>query len=87
MPKYIDLEREIKRLDDELWDSAYISGTALSVVKKTLRKAPAADVKPVVYGEWLRLGFRRQCSKCNHIFDLGTNYCPNCGAYMRGDDE
>lgn len=31
----------------------------------------------------------RRCSICEHFFqDLVNeyNYCPNCGAYMRGED-
>ena len=52
---------------------------------------PAADVRPVVYGEWVREMWFRTCSKCgattaetddegDHIPD---NFCPNCGADMR----
>ena len=48
------------------------------------------DLKPVVRGEWEVIDYaeprRYVCSIC-HI-GLGwhtTNYCPNCGADMRGD--
>ena len=60
---------------------------------------PAADVRPVVRGEWLNdfCGKGRfskrivQCSLCGNFLDLDgvnagrgdANYCPNCGADMR----
>lgn len=52
----------------------------------------AADVAPVVHGEWLgrRGGFFdfATCSNCKEDYPLGgdtLNYCPNCGARMDGD--
>lgn len=30
---------------------------------------------------WLR------CSECRYGANARTNFCPNCGAYMRSDDE
>ena len=26
------------------------------------------------------------CSECNHIYEIKCNYCPNCGAYMKGNE-
>lgn len=53
-----------------------------------IRKLPAADVAPVVYGKWGDNGIAGsmlvKCSVCG--FDCGANsfsYCPNCGARMR----
>ena len=53
-----------------------------------IRKLPAADVAPVVYGKWGDNGIAGsmlvRCSVCG--FDCGANsfsYCPNCGARMR----
>ena len=54
--------------------------------------APAADVAPVVHGRWVEkekytFGIMYDCSLCeNRILDNGHpwNYCPNCGADMRG---
>ena len=58
-----------------------------------------ADVKPVVRGEWIHdylcsisggtYGVYR-CSECSSSFPdigYGFNYCPNCGADMRGDND
>lgn len=50
---------------------------------------PAADVAPVMHGEWEYIGTDKmgnvfRCSNCaNRIgLDKETDYCPNCGAKM-----
>ena len=54
-----------------------------------------ADVKPVVRGKWRKidkLGRTVKCSKCGNTLALygvnagrgNANFCPNCGADMRG---
>ena len=56
---------------------------------------PAADVTPVVRGEWVDTpnGTEIICSYCKadwNVFDNDTyrfNYCPNCGAKMEREDE
>jgi hypothetical protein len=64
---------------------------------KTIRNRdslPAADVRPVVYGEWILDSdpgepWRYRCSKCGEITKdtcMGkprANWCPNGGADMR----
>ena len=54
----------------------------------------AADVAPVVHGRWETNSDRPDsliCSICKCGFDMWKhdphNYCPNCGAYMRGEEE
>lgn len=54
---------------------------------------PEADVWVVVHGRWipqaLTAGFKGlKCSVCNSVLAsfAGTNYCPNCGAKMDGED-
>jgi len=62
--------------------------------------APAADVAPVVHGEWKRdIGDRhssgeyRYCTLCGksafHLYGIGDDYkyCPNCGALMDGGEK
>ena len=55
---------------------------------------PTAEVKPIVYGEWLYTGdmFNEGelvCSKCGHKIDVAdkSNFCPNCGAIMRKESK
>ena len=59
-----------------------------------LNTIPAADVRPVVRGEWKTsyeafglLPFCLKCSKCNEATFIQYNYCPNCGADMRGENQ
>ena len=62
--------------------------------------APAADVARVVHGRWILLGknehdyetsVEEKCSLCGRYVyrydtELQDNYCPNCGADMRGSE-
>lgn len=58
-------------------------------------KAPAADVAPVVHGEWLLrhigAGHYWECSVCHTnpciYVTEHTKFCPNCGARMDGDSD
>ena len=57
--------------------------------------APTADVRENVRGEWLSgdcMG--ASCSECGEYFSFRTfsevhnfNFCPNCGADMRGEEK
>ena len=56
------------------------------------RAIPPADVRPVVRGTWLP--FRSQaagniqyCSSCGLGCTEKTNFCPTCGADMRGEPD
>ena len=61
-----------------------------------LEKLPAAEVAPVVHGHWIDKMVRDwHCSECNYqmakirnfdgyCYDDKPNFCPNCGADMRG---
>lgn len=51
----------------------------------------AADVAPVVHGQWKASGGLLECQNCGEIYStLGGNegkawdYCPDCGARMDG---
>lgn len=53
-----------------------------------------ADVAEVKHGEWIKLqnGWECRCSLCGasamyHIDSTPSNYCPNCGADMRGEKD
>ena len=55
---------------------------------KAILAIPAADVKPVVHGEWIELGkyidgYNWRCSVCKRESTMAINFCPNCGADMR----
>ena len=51
----------------------------------------AADVVPMVHGEWIHDGHHRRCNRCGTYFCntdregdiIPNNFCPSCGADMR----
>lgn len=54
-------------------------------------KAPAADVAPVVHGQWIPFhsdvaGDIQYCSACEIGFGAKMDYCPHCGAKMDGGE-
>ena len=92
-PKTGDLikrEDAIKAIEDlpnayngwsDTYDKAYIIGT--------LEEAPSAEPKQ---GEWERIPYSmadygRRCSLCHFKVGSPTNFCPNCGARMKGADD
>lgn len=95
MAEYISRERLIEKLDDsevpenERIDIGY--NEALKDVKQYLTEMPAADVQHVKHGRWLiddgyggkRVGY--VCSACRQFVSSIGNYCLECGADMRGE--
>lgn len=67
---------------------------AAKVLRET-SDATAADVAPVVHGQWISDGdgyhWTYNCSICawkdGYPFNERHNYCPNCGAKMDGGTE
>nr|DAH75044.1 MAG TPA: 30S ribosomal protein S11 [Caudoviricetes sp.] len=89
MAEYIEREKAKRLLHIEY---AYAA-------EQLLDEIPAADVAPVVHGDWApcfdeehrwRQGWA-QCSNCGRERYACTirnvNYCPNCGAKMDGGTE
>ena len=66
---------------DDIWNTEYV-----------LNSVPTADVAPVVHAQWEVMrdpygeieGFL--CS-CGHESLSASNYCPECGARMDGENE
>lgn len=72
------------------------------IVLKTLHKildevkqAPAADIEPVVHGEWIPIvsyfhgkpDGRYYCSVCHRVENTKSIYCRLCGAHMDGGNK
>ena len=67
-------------------------------IKECLEALPSADVigqcKGCIYerphGEWQKCNnidrhiHEYQCNNCNEYMNYPSNYCPNCGARMKG---
>lgn len=66
---------------------------ALTAVKCDLDKIPAAQPERLTQerkkGQWVGHkdypGLAYLCSECDHFTTVKSNYCPNCGADMRGE--
>ena len=57
-----------------------------------VKSIPAADVREVVRGKWLVGTYGRvhhicSCCKFDYFSTHTSNFCPNCGAEMRGEAE
>ena len=97
MAEYIEREalmRRIKEIHCAECDSYHGVRCRACWVDDTLDyidSEPAADVAPVRHGRWImhddEFGLTCECSVC-HIETMGDgNYCPNCGADMRGSND
>lgn len=99
MVEYIEREAALnaefkisaKRLDGRIKTAR----NAVQAYANYIAGLPAADVKPVIHGRWIvdrecgndvMSGEKMViCSVCDKgVFYGKTNYCPNCGADMRG---
>lgn len=74
------------------YDEAGFSMEYNAVPTEEIKNAPTVDAVPVVRGEWKFNHFydEWECSECGCLIALSDdanghpNFCPNCGADMRG---
>lgn len=87
MSRYIDADALIAE-----YDRVHIGSAGGA--RKLMVDAPTADVVEVRHGEWKYVGgdlgySDLECSECGAttVFfdDERFNYCPNCGAKMKGE--
>lgn len=98
MAKYIEREAAVTFLRDHsqwLMDGDFADG--VFTASEMLERVPAADVAPVVHGEWVVSLYtttskrgrvisnaKFACSECGYGNGRKpSNFCPNCGADMR----
>jgi len=63
--------------------------------RSVIEEAPTIDAVSVVHGEWVNardgVSDHVKCTNCFRTYYLGIvenyNYCPNCGAKMKGADD
>ena len=64
------------------------SGINAEKLNNLLSNIPSADVVERKRGEWVyEFGKGAHCSICGKGCVWNFNYCPNCGADMRGNDK
>lgn len=89
---YIDREQAIDTVNR--CTEVFVNNLPTMVDKETvmhmLSEVPSADVRENVRGEWLEADDEDpcyyRCSICGRMVDVICNFCPNCGADMRGED-
>ena len=92
MAEYIEREAAIKRFNFAVLDCLGIEPTIRAGdIIKALESIPAADVRPVVRGSWMKRRFSDncvgyECLNCHTTWDAPTNFCPNCGCAMGVDN-
>lgn len=86
-----------KAFQDKIWDirTEIDSGLMLNIINHM----PTIDAKPIRHGEWIKWGGmdipenhgRHKCSECMEFAikpkygeEILTDWCPYCGAKMRG---
>ena len=95
MARYIDMN-EIKFTGEVFEDRNNEIYIKLSDVKQSIKQTPTADVVEVKHGMWFTLDdcanegvycsvcHKKVYKKCYAKQKVKSNYCPNCGADMRG---
>lgn len=95
---YAPLPKGLREYQTENLDDAFEDGYDFAI--KQIEAIPAADVAPVVRGEWIDKpsgpygrwqSWFSACGKHSGIGGIESNwhkpYCPNCGADMRTRDK
>lgn len=93
MPGYIELEKALQKFEEIKKTRTLLNGRFyLDGVMAILETIPAADVAPVVHGEWMRYSrtLWHYCSVCleDALMSKSTgtevlsSFCPHCGAKM-----
>ena len=80
---------DCEKCEHHVWYGCY--NDELVRACEAIDDATEADVRPVVRGEWIICsdGYYPYCSVCKNEPQgmVMTDFCPNCGADMRGEQE
>ena len=72
-----------ERLDSPHMQNALQQGACLSILR-AIENAPTIEPKQ---GEWIDFKNGWKCNACEKWNSEKSNFCPNCGADMRGKDD
>lgn len=66
-----------EKYSDKLWQKAYERGKADRPQGEWIEPKNEVAIR---LNQWI-------CSKCNYLIDGKHNFCPNCGAQMKGAED
>ena len=74
------------------YENIMCSQSQLHWLNEIIETQPTIEARPVVRGEWLPIMFYTavvgvKCSECNTTRGAKSNFCPSCGAEMRGTED
>ena len=88
MDEYISREFVLSCVD------SFLSKTDMPIAAQyfydCFRECEASDVQPAKSGHWINDGDCLICSYCHTAYSSwfrGSNYCAECGADMRGEEQ
>lgn len=91
MSRYIDADAFEKYITRDEWDTPDETWRPESEFGLIIDAIPTADVAEVVHGKWIDKGedymIRWTCSNCGRRDTHIYNFCPDCGADMRGEPD
>lgn len=90
MPRYIDADTLTVAVYDAFDGIPEIHDRGIVISEKVSRLIFAqktADVVERKVGKWSEVGGVFMCSKCEKCYPYATDYCPKCGAEMKGEEE
>ena len=89
MKLIIDVSEEAKRHIDT-FKGKFLCGDGCDIISAIQNGTPCADIRENITGEWIEKDipdtYRWKCSCCGLTRHCKENFCPNCGADMRGKE-
>lgn len=89
--RLIDADELKKKFQERsYWTYTHEYGDAIPIgwIMSGIDHAPTVEERP--HGKWIYVccygDEYPQCSVCGEINDVKTNFCPDCGADMRGEE-